>query len=62
MINTTTKGALSVQEFLHWASIGRNKFYQEVNAGRLKMRKVGRKSVITMPDAEAWLQSLPEAA
>jgi len=57
-----TKGAMSVDEFLHWASIGRNKFYDEVNSKRLKMRKIGRKSVVTMHDAMEWLNALPEAA
>jgi len=54
------KGALSVDEFCGWASIGRSKFYQEVAAGRIRLRKIGRKSVVTMPDALAWLSELPE--
>ena len=62
MKTITTKGAMSVEEFLQWASIGRSKFYEEVKTSRLKMRKIGRKSVITMHDAEAWLNALPEAA
>ena len=60
----TQKGAMSVEEFLHWASIGRTKFYECVNDtdSPLKIRKIGRKSVVTFVDAEAWLESLPEAA
>ena len=61
MNTISQKGAFSVEEFLHWASIGRTKFYEEVNEGRLKLRKIGRKSVITITDAQAWLDSLPEA-
>ena len=53
--------ALTVTEFLAWASIGRTKFYQEVKAGRLKIRKIGRKTLILRADAEAWLNALPEA-
>jgi hypothetical protein len=53
------KGALTVDEFCGWANIGRSKFYQEVTEGRLKLRKVGRKSVVTVGDARAWLDSLP---
>ena len=56
------KGALSVIEFMEWASIGRTKFYQEVHAGRLKIRKVGAKTVVLMSDAQSWLENLPEAA
>ena len=56
------RGAMSVDEFCGWASIGRSKFYQEVGAGRIRLRKIGRKSVVTMPDALAWLSNLPVAA
>jgi hypothetical protein len=55
-----SKGAFTVEEFLAWAAIARSKFYQEVNSGRIRMRKIGRKSVIAFPDAMAWLSSLPE--
>ena len=62
MNTTSQKGAYSVNEFMAWASIGRSKFYQEVNEGRLKIRKIGAKTVVTATDANAWLNSLPEAA
>jgi hypothetical protein len=55
-----SRGALTVDEFCGWASIGRSKFYQEVADGRIRLRKVGRKSVVTVPDARAWLDSLPD--
>lgn len=57
-----SRGAMTVDDFCHWASIGRNKAYEEAKAGRLKMRKIGRKTVITMADATNWLAALPEAA
>ena len=60
MDNLNPKGAFSVDEFCGWASIGRSKFYQEVAAGRIRLRKIGRKSVVTMPDALAWLSELPD--
>ncbi len=56
-----TKAAMTVDEFCGWASIGRSKFYQEVNEGRIKLRKIGRKSIVTVNDADAWLANLPEA-
>ena len=62
MNSHTQIGALSVSDFLSWASIGRTKFYQEVNEGRLKTRKIGNKTVIRMQDALEWLNNLPEAA
>ena len=54
-----SSGAMTVNEFLSWASIGRTKFYQEHAAGRLRIRKIGRKTVVTMADAQAWLDALP---
>lgn len=56
------RGALTVDEFCGWASIGRSKFYEEVKAGRIVLRKIGRKSVVTMPDAISWINSLPVVA
>jgi len=52
---------MTVNEFLHWSSIGRTRFYEEVKIGRLKLRKIGRKSVVSIVDAEEWLANLPEA-
>ena len=54
------RGAMSVNGFCSWASIGRSKFYEEHAAGRLKVRKIGRKTLVTMADAQAWLAALPE--
>jgi len=62
MTSNTTKGAMSVEEFLHWASIGRSKFYELKNDGSLKVRKIGGKTVVTVSDAIAWLNALPEAS
>ena len=56
-----SKAAMTVDEFCGWASIGRSKFYQEVAEGRIRLRKIGRKSVITLTDANKWLDDLPEA-
>jgi excisionase family DNA binding protein len=55
-------GAMTVDEFCGWARIGRSKFYQEVQEGRIRLRKIGRKSVVIRTDAEAWLCSLPATA
>ena len=60
-ITPENRGALTVDEFCHWAAIGRNKFYQEVKAGRLVLRKIGRKSVVTTADAFRFIESLPVA-
>ncbi len=57
----TQPAALSVDDFCAWASISRAHFYREVRTGRLIMRKAGRKSVVTMTDAQTWLAALPIA-
>jgi excisionase family DNA binding protein len=51
--------ALTIHEFVARYSIGRSKIYEEAAAGRLKLRKVGKKTLITVDDAEKWLASLP---
>ena len=60
--NFPQRGAMSIDEFCGWASISRAKFYREVKDGRISLRKVGRKSVVTLSDAMLWLTSLPKAA
>jgi hypothetical protein len=51
--------AMSVQAFCARYDIGRTKAYEEINAGRLKARKAGRRTIITADDAEEWLSRLP---
>jgi hypothetical protein len=33
--------------------------YGEINAGRLRARKLGRHTIVLAEDREAWLQGLP---
>jgi hypothetical protein len=51
--------AMSLQIFCDRYDIGRTKAYEEINAGRLKARKSGRRTIITADDAEDWLSRLP---
>jgi hypothetical protein len=51
--------ALSVRRFCESVGIGRTRFYHEVKAGRLRIRKVGRRTIVTADDAEEWLNHLP---
>ncbi len=53
--------ALSITGFSAWASISRAQIYREIRAGRLVMRKIGKKSIIRTSDAVAWLDALPTA-
>lgn len=52
-------GAMSIEDFCRWAGIGRSMAYKEIEAGRLRIKKVGRRTLVTMDVARAWLASLP---
>lgn len=56
---TVQHGAMSVDTFCERYGVSRSKAYQEIGAGRLKPKKLGRRTLITVADAEAWLASLP---
>jgi excisionase family DNA binding protein len=59
MSNIDNVGALTVDGFCHRFSIGRTTFYGEVKAGRIRPVKVGRKTLIPVPEAARWQASLP---
>ena len=54
-----TKASLTVAEFCDRFSVGRTLVYAEIAAGRLLTRKCGRKTLIRVTDAAAWLDALP---
>ena len=51
--------ALSIREFSLVYGAGRTRVYEELKSGRLRGRKVGRRTIITQDDAEDWLRRLP---
>lgn len=53
------KRGLSLDEFCHLYGTGRTLAYEEIKTGRLRARKVGRRTVISRDDAESWLRQLP---
>ena len=55
------KHAFTVAEFCAAYGIGRTKFYAEIQAGRLKIRKAGKRTIVAREDADAWLNSLPQS-
>lgn len=59
MMMNDHQGAFSVKEFLSWARISRTKFYEEVGARRIEVRKLGKKTLVPRQEAERWLDSLP---
>jgi excisionase family DNA binding protein len=56
------KRLLSVQEAIFAYGIGRSKFYAEVAAGRIRLRKLGRRALVASDDMEAWAAQLPTTA
>lgn len=53
-------GAMSIDDFCHWAGIGRSLAYTEIAAKRLRTKKVGRRTLVTVEAACAWLAELPD--
>jgi hypothetical protein len=53
--------AFSIESFATAHQIGRSSVFNEINAGRLKARKVNGRTIITAEDAEDWRASLPLA-
>jgi excisionase family DNA binding protein len=52
--------AMSIEEFCDLYGPGRTKAYEEIKSGRLRARKIGKRTIITLDDAEDWLRRLPE--
>jgi len=52
------KIALSIPEFCAAAGIGRSLAYEEIKAGRLKVLKCGRRTLIAKEAVAEWLERL----
>ena len=48
-------GVMRLSEFHKWAGIVHTKTYDEVKKGRLKLTKIGGRTVITRANAREWL-------
>jgi excisionase family DNA binding protein len=55
----TVPQAMSIPVFCQTYGIGRSSVYEEIGAGRLPIKKAGRRTLITRKDADAWLERLP---
>ena len=53
------KSAMAVTEFCLEFGISRTAAYREIQVGRLKIKKCGRRTLVSREDAEEWLRSLP---
>lgn len=50
---------MSIDQFCLACGPGRTRAYEELKSGRLRGRKIGKRTIITEDDAEDWLHSLP---
>lgn len=53
--------SISINEATRRAGIGRSTLYEAVGRGELRLKKVGRKSLVLVADLEAWVASWPYA-
>lgn len=49
--------AVPIPEAARLGGVGRSTIYAEVKQGKLKVRKVGRRTIISMDDLRTWLAS-----
>jgi excisionase family DNA binding protein len=49
----------SITDAARTANVGRSTVYEEIKAGRLVARKMGRRTIILDRDLQAWLSTLP---
>lgn len=58
MLTDMQKPALSISDLTRATSLGRTKIYQEIKEKRLKVFKVGRRTLVLVEEMQAWLQRL----
>jgi excisionase family DNA binding protein len=54
--------ALSIPDACEMASVGRSTIYAAITEGRLKARKLGRRTLILRDDLAHFLAALPQAS
>jgi excisionase family DNA binding protein len=52
------KPVFSIAEFCDATSLGRTRVYEEIKIGRLKVLRVGRRTLVSTEEVHAWLQRL----
>jgi len=62
MLQNVEIEAYDIKSFCKAYSVSRSFVYEEIRAGRLKIVKVGRRTLITKKDAKDWLQEHAMAA
>jgi hypothetical protein len=53
-----SQGCMEILEFCVWARVSRTTAFKEIAAGRLKVARIGRKPIVPVENAKAWLAAL----
>jgi excisionase family DNA binding protein len=56
--STPSKAAYSIAEFCGLVSLGRSRVFEEIRERRLRIVKVGRRTLIPATEVTAWLDRL----
>ncbi|MHB2208533.1 helix-turn-helix domain-containing protein [Methylobacterium sp. CM6257] len=48
-----------IAEAVKVSGVGRSFLYEQIKSGRLKARKLGRRTLILADDLQSWLSALP---
>jgi hypothetical protein len=59
MPNNSQKLAYSIDDITKQVGIGRSLLFEEIKAGRLMVKKTGRRTLVIDADLRAWLSNLP---
>ena len=52
--------AFTIEQLAELAGVGRTTLFGEIGAGRLRAKKIGRRTVVLISDAQIWLERLPD--
>lgn len=61
-MNSPEIKAYDISTFCQLYSIGKTRLYQEIKAGRLQVKKIGRRTIIPAAAAEFWIEHLDGAS
>lgn len=53
--------AISINEACKAANVGRTTLYGAIGRGELKVKKLGRRSILMIEDVSDWIKGLPES-
>jgi hypothetical protein len=60
MPDPTVRLAYSIRDVAKLTGLGRSLLFEEIRAGHLLVRKIGRRTIVLHTDLNAWLSGLPD--